>query len=345
MLSKKDIEYIRKELTEAKNPLYFYDDDPDGMCSFILLYKLSHEGKGVIVKSSPVLDRRFLRKVEENHPDKIFVLDKPMMEQEFVDGAKTKIIYIDHHNPLDLKNVEYFNPKIKDPDIYIPVTRMAYQINNDPKNLWIATVGCLFDWYMPDFIDEFVKKYPHLLPEKKDLADAVYKQPVGKLVRIFSFLLKGRISEVNKCVKILTRIETPEEILNQETSQGRYIYKRFEQINQPYVALLKDAKKQVTRSKLLLYYYGDQQWSFTADLANELTNNYPEKVVLIARKKSGEMKCSLRSKTPVLGILTRALEGVEGYGGGHPNACGTVIKEHDWELFLKNLKREIKNAQ
>ena len=54
------------------------------------------------------------------------------------------------------------------------------------------------------------------------------------------------------------------------------------------------------------------------------------------------MKCSLRGKTPIAKELEKALVGISGYGGGHPNACGAVIKEEDWNRFLKNFKREIK---
>ena len=342
MLSDKDVIYLKDELATAKNPLFFYDDDPDGLCSFLLLYRIHREGRSIIVKTAPKLDVKLVHKIEENNPDKVFILDIPILEQEFVDEAKRPIFYIDHHNPQQLNNVHYYNPRIKDPDIYIPTTRMAYQISGDKEDLWIATVGCLADWHMPDFIDEFIEKYPYLLPKKKDLNDAVFKQPVGKLVRIFSFLLKGQISDVKKSVKILTRIKSPEEILKQTTPQGKFLYKRFAGINEKYLDLLKLAKKSVSRSKVLLFFYSENKWSFTADLANELTNLYPKKVIIIARNKSGEMKCSLRAKFPIRDALEKSLVNVEGYGGGHPNACGAVIKEESWKLFLENFKKAIK---
>ena len=342
MLTKKEAEKLREELNNAQNPLFFYDGDPDGICSFILLYKMHREGKGVMLKSSPKLDLRFLRKVEENYPDKIFVLDIPIIEQEFVDKVNRPIFWIDHHEPLKIKKVKYYNPRIKKPHSYIPTTRMAYQISNNPKDLWIATVGCLADWHMPSFINEFIEKYPHLLSEKKDLNHAVYQQPIGKLVRIFFFLLKGPTSEVNKSIKILTRIKSPDEILEQKTAQGKFIYRHYEKINKYYEELIKDAQKKVTQSKLFLYNYSENKHSFTVELANELTNLYPDKVILIARKKGDQMKCSLRAKTNIRDPLKRALEGIQGYGGGHENACGTVIKEGSWDQFLKNLKKEIK---
>lgn len=345
MLTPPQVAFVQEELKTAKNPLFFYDDDGDGLCAFLLLWRIHKLGKGVMVKSSPKLDMAFFRKVEEYNPDKILVLDIPLGDQEFVDKANRPIFWIDHHQPLDLKKVHYYNPRIKDPEAYIPTTRMAWQISQDPNDLWIAMTGCLYDWHMPDFASEFVQKYPELMPEECDLSTAVYQHPVGKLVRIFSFLLKGSSSDVSKSIKILTRINTPHEILLQESASGRYLYKRFEKINQKYEPLIEEAKKKAGRGKLLLFYYTEQQWSFTSDLANELINLHPQKVVIIARKKSGEMKCSLRGKTPIADVLEKALVGINGYGGGHPNACGAVIKEEDWERFLENFKRELKELK
>lgn len=342
MLTTKEVEFLREELNTSQNPLFFYDDDGDGLCAFLLLYRLKKEGKGSILKTSPRLTEQSLRKVEEYHPDKIFILDIAQVDQEFVNKAKRPIFWIDHHYLSSLQKVHYFNPRKHDPDSYIPTTRMAYQINNNAEDIWIAAIGCLFDWYMPDFIDQFIEKYPHLLPEKTDLATTVYQYPIGKLVRIFSFLLKGAHSEVTKSIKILTRIQSPDEILNQESPQGKYLYKRFESINKKYEILLHQAKQQTNRGKLMIFIYLENQWSFTADLANELTNLYPQKVIIICRKKSGEMKCSLRAQKPILPALEKALAGIDGHGGGHPNACGAVIKESDWDNFLIKFKEELK---
>jgi hypothetical protein len=222
---------------------------------------------------------------------------------------------------------------------------MAYQVSNKKEDLWIATAGCLADWYMPDFIDKFIKKYPYLLNKKYDLATTLFKKEVGKLVKLLFFLQKGPGSEIRKSIKVLSRIKSPNEIFKQETSAGRFLYHRFSNINQKYETVLKQAKKQVTSSKLLLFIYTEAQWSFTANLANELMATYPKKVVIIARKKSGLMKCSLRSHSPIAESLKKSLEGLDGSGGGHPTACGAVVNENDWEHFLENFKREIKNGK
>src|SRR3989344_336432 len=344
MLSPQQIAFLREELATAKNPLFFHDGDADGLCAFLLLYKIHREGKEFPLTSTfKNLDASFCRKVEEFNPDKIFVLDIPVVEQEFIDKAKRPIFWLDHHMPLERQNVHYFNPRLKNTEAYVPTTRMAWQVSEREDDLWIATAGCLADYSMPDFIDRFMEKYPYLLSKMTDLPTTVFKMPVSQLVKFFFFIQKGPSGEVRRSLHVLTKIQGPEEIFQQTTSPGKFLWKRFEKINQKYEQLLQIAMKDVSRGKLLLFYYTEQQWSFTANLANELSALYPQKVILIVRKKGGEMKCSLRGKN-ILTALQSALEGIEGHGGGHPDACGAVIKEQDWERFLERLKIELKNA-
>jgi len=292
MLTQKQIDFLREELKTAKNPLFIHDDDADGLCAFQLLYRINREGKGIPLKTSSTLDVRLLRKVQEINPDKIFVLDIPIVDQEFIDKVNVPIFWIDHHPPLERNKVHYFNPRIADPDAYVPTTRMAWQISQNPDDLWIAAAGCLADYHLPDFIDEFRRKYPEWVPETADLPAIIFKHPMSKLIRFFFFIQKGSNDDVHKSLKILLKIKSPGEIFNQESSAGKFLCKRFIYINQKYESLLEQAKKSVTDSKLFIFYYTEDQWSFTANVANELTSLYPQKIVIIARRKSGEMKCS-----------------------------------------------------
>ena len=342
MLTSTQVTLLREELQSAKNPLFLYDADADGLCSFLLLYRMHREGKGIRITNNSKLDELVVRKVEEIQPDRIFVLDIPVLSQEFVDAVKVPIFWIDHHQPQEIKNVHYFNPLIKNPHAYIPTTRMAYQVSQNEEDLWIAAAGCLADWHMPDFIDQFIEKYPDWLPEKSDLAAALYQHPLGKLVKLFFFLQKGPSPEVRKSIQILSKIKSPQEIFQELSSPGKFLHKCFEKINQRYEEVLELAKKKVTKNKIILFTYNSSQWSFTANIANELSAVYPKKVVIIARAKSGSMKCSLRAQFPIARALEKALVGIEGHGGGHPNACGAVIKEEDWPRFLENFKEELK---
>lgn len=341
-LNNKQIKQIREELETCKNPLIFFHDDADGLCSFLLLYRYIKEGKGIIVKTTPKIDNRFVEKVKEYEPDKIFIVDIAMVEQQFIDQVKTKIIWIDHHYPLKRQNVMYFNPRIEEPKDNIPVSYLCYQVVKE--DLWISMVGCIGDWYWPDTAKEFKKKYPDLLPKNiKDPEDALFDTELGKLIQIIGFSLKGSTKEAMTCAKILTRIKEPYEILKQETSAGRYLYKKYERNNDDYQILLKKALEQKSDDNLLVFEYLHGKISFTKDLANELLHRNPEKIIIIAREKSEEVKMSIRSKKKIIPpILEKALAGVEGYGGGHEHACGANVKRRDFERFLDNFKRLIK---
>ena len=88
--------------------------------------------------------------------------------------------------------------------------------------------------------------------------------------------------------------------------------------------------------------YEENTISLTKDLSNELLYMFPEKVIILGRRKSGEIKCSLRSSKFILNnAMEKALIGITGYGGGHEHACGGCISEEDFERFIDNLKKEL----
>ena len=339
-LSKAQITQIRDHLDNCKNPLFFFDDDQDGLCSFLQLYRYKKEGKGIIVKTTPKLDSIFVGKVREYQPDKVFILDVAVVEQDFLDEMKVPVIWVDHHGPFERSNVKYFNPRISNWEDNHPTSYMCHQVvQND---LWIATIGCVADWFIPPFVKDFKSEFPDLLDKPyKVPGDILYNTKLGHLIKVFSFVLKGKTSDVMKCVKVLTRIESPYEILNQETAQGKFIYKRYEEVNKMYEPLLKDVLKTAdkTRDNLVIYTYKDDKSSFTSDLSNEAIYRFPDKIILVAREKNDEMKCSLRSSKIVLPpLIEKCLVGLDGYGGGHEHACGLNVKTYHFEEFVRRFR-------
>lgn len=339
-LSKEQIRQIRDHLDSCKNPLFFFDDDQDGVCSFLQFYRYKREGKGIIVKTTPKLGTFFVNKVKEYGPDKIFIMDIAVVEQDFLDEMKVPVIWIDHHGPFERDNVKYFNPRASKWEDNHPTSYMCHQVVQ--QDLWIAAVGCISDWFLPPFLGDFKKEYPDLIDKPyKGVGDIIYTTKLGLLTRIFAFVLKGKTNEVLKSIKVLTRIKTPYEILNRETAQGKFIYKKYEEANKMYEPLIKDALStaEKTNEKLVLFKYHDDKTSFTSELSNESIYRHPDKIILVAREKNDEMKCSLRSSKTILPpLVEKALIGLEGYGGGHELACGLNIKTRDFEEFVKRFK-------
>ena len=117
MLTNKQYQQIKDELDNCQNPLFFFDDDPDGLCAFLLLYRYAKEGHGFVVKTHPKLDIRSLPKIEQFDADKVFILDVALVDQDFLDGCKVPAIWIDHHRPVERNKVRHFNPRLANKDV------------------------------------------------------------------------------------------------------------------------------------------------------------------------------------------------------------------------------------
>ncbi|MCX6710450.1 MAG: DHHA1 domain-containing protein [Candidatus Woesearchaeota archaeon] len=345
-ISKAEIEEIREYLLKSERPVYFFDDDPDGLSSFLLFYRFVGRGKGVIVKSSPEVKEEYAAKVNEYSADTVFVLDKPLMSQEFVEKCATKIIWLDHHEPVKLSGVNYYNPRISEAHDGRPTSYWCYRVVQ--QDLWLAIVGVIGDWYLPDKLaDKFSKEYPDLLPEKmKDPAEVLFNTKLGELSRVFAFALKGKTTDVMKCIKILTRIKSPYEILREESSAGRFIYKKYLAVKKEYDELVKDILKHHSNDKMIIYTYPGQKMSFTGELSNEMLYRFPDRINIIGRNRGGTLKCSIRSSNGKLPeTIKKCLVGLDGYGGGHENACGLCVKEKDFETFISRFREEIAKAE
>jgi len=342
MLNDKQIKIIKEELDNSRKPIFFFHDDPDGLSSFLLFYRYLKDGKGIPIKAVPNVNQVYLKKVEEYDPDRIFVLDIALVEQEFIDKVKMNIIWIDHHTPQVREKVIYFNPRNNVPSVNVPTPYLCWQVvQND---LWIAMTGCVGDWYWPDFAEDFKQKYPDLLDKNVNSVEtALFNSVLGKLVKIFSFNLKGSTKDVYQSMKVLCRVKDPYEVLNQSSAGGKFLYKKFEKINVLYEKMLSYAKKKDSQDKFLIYTYSDDKLSLTKDIANELSYLFQDKIIIVGREKDDEVRCSIRARPPInlQTVFGKAIIGIEGYGGGHEQAVGCAIKKHNFTRFVENLRKEI----
>ena len=100
MLTKKQILEIREHLEKAQNPIFFFDNDPDGLCSALILRRYFGKGKCVAIKSFPSMNAEYARKINELNADYVFILDKPVVSPDFFDEVKNfniPVVWIDHH--------------------------------------------------------------------------------------------------------------------------------------------------------------------------------------------------------------------------------------------------------
>ncbi|MDD9952725.1 MAG: DHHA1 domain-containing protein [Candidatus Woesearchaeota archaeon] len=347
MIPQDVLDKAKQILQKASRPLFYFDDDCDGVTSFTQLYQFCGDGSGVPVKQSPVLKADLFRKIDEYSPDVVVILDKPGVEEEFLQKLQTPTIWIDHHEPQEIKNkhVLYINPRTYDDADNRPTAYWCHMITK--QNLWVATLGSIADWHIPDFIDEFKKEYGDLLPETYEKVEDLYLDtPIGQLIKILQFNLKGSLSEMRKSILTFTRVEHPDEILKQASPRGKFLWKKYRKLADGYEQHMKIANE-IAKEKgpILLYEYGETGTTYTAELSNELLIRYPEKIILVSRKHDGKRKNSIRSKeTELPSKITKAMEGLDGYGGGHTNACGCVVTEEHWQKFYERFEQLIETA-
>ncbi len=354
MLTQEQVREIKNYLERVGNPLFFFDNDVDGLCSFLLLARYIGRGKGVSIKSFPDLNVSYSRKLYELNPDSVFVLDKPIISEGFlkeIDKLNLPLIWIDHH---DVENkvvrevggklessdfipstLKYYNPN-KEFNRNHPVTYLSWQINQKKEDIWLALAGCIGDNYLPDFLEDFKALYPDLIKGKtKSAFEILYETEIGKITRIMNFALKDRTSNVVRMIKYLLQIKDPREILNE--SPKNHMLFRYNQVNRKYQKLIERARN-FDKEKVLYFQYGGDL-SLSGDIANELSYRYPHKIIIVAYIKGTKANISLRGEN-IREIAEKIIKNFEdATAGGHKNAAGGKLNVEDLPKFKERIEK------
>ncbi len=340
MLTKKQIEEIKEHLDKAQNPVFFFDNDDDGLCSFLLLRRYIGRGEGVAIKSFPELSENYFRKVKELNADYIFILDKPLVAKKFVERAKEiniPVVWIDHHEMENeiLDYVNYFNP-CNDGNGGEPVTVLCYQITKRKDDLWIAVIGAVTDGFLPKYYSEFLEKYPELGVKTENPFKVLYESKIGEIAMILSSGLKNTTTNVVSMIKFLISSKSPFEIF-EENPKTFPMHKRNKQIKDKYTLLLEKAKLNNGNKKILFFKYSGDL-SVSGELANHLKYLFLEKIIVVAYVKGNKVNLSLRGKN-IKEKFLKVIEKFEGAGGGgHKDAVGGQMQEKDLDEFERELE-------
>ncbi len=345
MLSKKEINKIREHLENSQNPIFFYDNDCDGLCGFLLLKRWLGKGCGVAIRSYPELKKDYARKVSELKGDCVFVLDKPVIEEGFLDEVGKRgvgVVIIDHHpDSLGIakgrENVFLYNSYGAGKEEGEPVSYLCYELAGRKEDMWIAMMGCIADHYLPDFADEFGERHREFWSKGiKKPFDALYRTEIGKIARALNFGLKDSASNVVKLQNFLIGTKGAEEVLA-EDKENKSFLKKYSVLRKKYEELIEKAKNYAVGDVLFFLYGGET--SMSADIANELCYTYPEKYIIVGYKRGDIVNLSLRGKN-VCRILKDIINEMPSViGGGHKNAAGGRINVGELERFKELFKR------
>lgn len=347
MLTAKQVKEIKEHLERAQNPVFFFDNDQDGLCSFLLLQRYIGRGKGVPIKSFPGLNKDYFRKVQELNADYVFILDKPVVEDDFFEETRKvniPVVWIDHHLIEKIQippSVSYYNPLFNKKKSNEPVTTLCYQVTNRPEDMWLAVVGSISDRHIPDFYDKFQKENPELAPKEKDHYKIFYKSDIGKIARIFAAGLKDKTTNVINMLRFLFSVKSPGEVL-EESVKNKGMHSRFMHIESKYEKLLKKATELGESPSKLLFFQYSGDLSVSTELSNELNYAFPEKLIVVLYVNGAKTNVSMRGEN-ARDFMLKAFENLEdASGGGHERAVGGRIKTEDIRKFKESLEEFLK---
>jgi len=350
MLSTSELSKIRNLLESSQNPIFFYDNDVDGLSSFLVLARFLGRGKGIAIKSYPGLGYNYARKLNEIKCDAVFILDKPVVDKEFLDVAQQlglPVTWIDHHalqKEEFVKDLNYFNPLKGKPATSEPVSYWCYQATKRKEDEWVAMVGSLSDYHVPGFAKSFAQENKDLLSYSKDPAKILFESNLGKLIKILAFSLKDSTSNVIRMTNFMLKAESPYTLLNKETKDAEFICSRFERVDRKYEKLIEKAKELGEKSGRILFFSYSGDLSISAELSNELQYFFPDKLIVVGYLAAGRMNVSLRDmKLDLRDFLAKVMVDIDGTYGGHKAACGATLSDSDLPKFRENLEKNLKS--
>lgn len=305
----------RKMLLDSQRPFFLYDNDADGFCSFVLLRRMLDRGDGLVVRSYPGIDSKYVSKAKES-ADLVVVLDRHTLGPDFDSDCKT--LWVDHH-PIQETNVFYYNSLFDKPR---PTSAICYDISK--KNEWIALMGCVSDNYLP----VFGKKYG------KTAFDIYFSTELGRVARAINFCLKGDSNILKKLEKFFLSAGSIEEAIAEV--DGGELGKFYGNLAERYSEVYK--KAEVIGDLVFLSYSGEI--GFSAELANELSYRNNGKYIVVVNS-GGMCKISMRGKNvkKVFEKIVKAFPGLS--GGGHDDAIGARLPLSDLRAFKERLKKEV----
>ncbi len=338
MLTNKQLSEIREHLERSQSPVFLYDTDADGLASFLLLARWIGRGKGILARNPRESTENYLKKINELGADAVFVLDTPQITEEFVRSVESMnlpLIIIDHHNVPVIETEFYYNTFHTSGENE-PVSYLCYQVTQQKKDLWIAVVGCVSDYFLPDFLEEFKKNNPDLIDcDYENPFDIVYKSRLGKLIKIFNYGLKDTTTNVVKMSNFLLKAEFPSQVF-EENSKTKTFLKKYENVENTINKLVKKAEKEI-QGKLLFFTYAGEM-SLSQHLSNKLIYDHPNLIIVVGFRTGGRIKFSLRGFIDVRSLTLEAFKDIPGAtGGGHEHATGAQMSE----IYVDDFKAKL----
>lgn len=330
--------------------------DNDSICSATIMYRLLETYNKVEVKLI-VSDLNFSvsenvgNEIKKYKPDYIVIVDLADVSLDLLLKMRktAQVLIIDHHKPKGYVRISYVNPRIYDPEIYLPATYLCYRIYQKflkPKEiLWIAGVGTLSDMgmkYCNDLFASIKTNYKDLIGDIPNIDEVLFdKSELGKLAKIFDSArvvdgIKGSVLALNTLVKTIDY----NDVLG---GKSKKLLEDYTIVEKEFNRLVNDFQKK-KKSKRLVLYEIKSKYNMKSPLSSYLSKLMLKEVLVIYQKSGKFIEVSFRrGKMCVIDLNELAIKSIdkipESTGGGHPVASGARFPVKFLVKFTNNLKK------
>lgn len=346
---KQEFKQIREWL-RLKQKLIVHHRDVDGNCAAAQLLKF-FEFESMSIKD-PFVSYDLVNELVEKNPQFIVFLDLAVDEHwENVVSLQTKlkntkIVVFDHHvirKDLNDFGIIHINPRFIMSDAYIPTSLMVFDLLkclglNIESQMWISIIGTISDYghkANPEFMKLAKETYPGFMkgsqPIKTKLGDAAKTIYSGIICR-------GEYGS-RYALNALVKSKGFEDFAENET-----LLEWRKTVDAEIKSVLDDFKKNKETKDKIVFYEIKSELNITAILANILAEKNADKFIVVSKHAQEGWKVSTRSprepksEVDLSKVVSEAAKGI-GYGGGHPQAAGALVK--NWEKFKEKMSASI----
>ncbi len=352
------VDFIAK-LQSKQGVVIIHDDDPDGICSAVLLSKCCSR----IVSANPAvhsteygqsLTPKLLRMLRKDDPQAIIFTDVPAIPQNLLSEAAeiAEILILDHHYPENYQKAIYANPRLLKALAYLPSSYLAFHVATAlglPRTLcWIAGVGVLSDHGVENCRQLFTlirSEFPDLVGNAKvEDVSLMDESPLGVLTKtITSATVASPGQGAQVAFKALNAADTYRDILEGSRPDFRQLREWNQMVEYEFQSVIGDARRSVVRlGRKVVVYRFQSRLRIKSLVANYLPRLFGDNIVLVIQKDGKYTHVSLRrgdgNHTDLRSLVQRAIGDIpDASGGGHPEASAARLPTVWVDQFLDRI--------
>ncbi|MDY6770391.1 MAG: DHHA1 domain-containing protein [Candidatus Nanohaloarchaea archaeon] len=353
------VDYL-EAVEEGENVLIVHHWDMDGSCAAAITSKVIEEvrGTGADFVTIPAdrkhqVGRRAERIIEQEQVERLIVLDMSVPSdrvEELHREHDVEILIVDHHDfDEDLEDAVFVNPRLDDPDAYVPAAKLCNDISKEfGLDLdWIAGMGIIQDFAVeaaPELFERLAKLYPKYFPDELTQDNLAKSCTYGRYASVLNVkTYKDTEDCAVKAFKALTRADGLKYLESREEYQELLEY--YEEMQDEFTRIKErfEDEKEVYEDEKLVFFEFESPYHINSAIATQVSLEKEDWAYIIAKREGDRINVSSRCQDGRLdlgSLLREALPedaGENAEAGGHRVAAGASFDAGRLEAFKQNL--------